>query len=71
MAEQLSFRERFRFETGALPNGEALHVLRFSGEEGFNRLFAFDLSLCTQKADVSEDCARTGAKPSSRAIPRA
>ncbi len=55
MAEQLSFRERFRFETGALPNGEALHVLRFSGEEGFNRLFAFDLSLCTQKADVSED----------------
>ncbi|MCR5257093.1 MAG: hypothetical protein K6E40_02915 [Desulfovibrio sp.] len=55
MAVQTPLQERFRFETAALPDGEPLHVLRFAGEEGFSRLFAFDISLCTQRTDVSED----------------
>ena len=47
-----SLRERFRFQSAALPDGEPLHVLRFSGEEGFSRIFSFDISLCTKRNDL-------------------
>ncbi|MBO4296164.1 MAG: type VI secretion system tip protein VgrG, partial [Desulfovibrio sp.] len=49
-------RERFRFLSAALgQDAEPLHVLRFSGTEGFSRLFSFDLSLATRQTEIDED----------------
>ncbi|MBO4684859.1 MAG: type VI secretion system tip protein VgrG, partial [Desulfovibrio sp.] len=51
-----SLRERFRFQSAALgPDAEPLHVLRFSGTEGFSRLFSFDISLATRQKDIDTD----------------
>ncbi|MBQ1539941.1 MAG: type VI secretion system tip protein VgrG [Desulfovibrio sp.] len=55
-----SLRERFRFQSAALaPDGEPLHVLRFSGTEGFSRLFAFDISLATRRTGLDADALLT------------
>ncbi|MCR5170320.1 MAG: type VI secretion system tip protein VgrG [Desulfovibrio sp.] len=51
-----SIRERFRFQSAALGlDDEPLHVLRFSGTEGFSHIFAFDISLATRKKDLDAD----------------
>ncbi|MCR5258502.1 MAG: type VI secretion system tip protein VgrG [Desulfovibrio sp.] len=55
-----SLRERFRFQSAALdPDGEPLHVLRFSGTEGFSRLFSFDISLVTRRTGLDADAILT------------
>ena len=55
-----SIRERFRFQSAALgPHAEPLHVLRFSGTEGFSRLFSFDISLATRIAELDADAVLT------------
>ena len=55
-----SIRERFRFQSAALaPDSEPLHVLRFSGTEGFSRLFSFDISLATRIAELDADAVLT------------
>ncbi|MBR4746821.1 MAG: phage late control D family protein, partial [Desulfovibrio sp.] len=49
-------RERFRFQSAALaPDAEPLHVLRFSGEEGFSQLFSFDVRLATRQTELDVD----------------
>ncbi|MDR0576868.1 MAG: type VI secretion system tip protein VgrG [Candidatus Accumulibacter sp.] len=44
MNTQAAQTERFRFTSQALP-GETLHVIRFTGREGLNELFAFTIDL--------------------------
>ncbi|MDR2678937.1 MAG: hypothetical protein LBB51_05810, partial [Zoogloeaceae bacterium] len=39
--------ELFRFSSHALPD-EALHVIRFTGQEGLNELFSFSIQLVSR-----------------------
>ena len=64
-----SIRERFRFQSAALgPDAEPLHVLRFSGTEGFSQLFSFDVRLATRQKDL--DTGAILANPAVRSLIR-
>lgn len=63
LVNELLARERFLFASRALQDDGALHVVRFSGQEGLNMLYSFDITLATRESSLPmEDMLSSGAR---------
>lgn len=63
LANELHARERFLFASRALQDDGALHVVRFSGQEGLNMLYSFDITLATRESSLPvEEMLASGAR---------
>ena len=63
LANELHARERFLFASRALQDDGALHVVRFSGQEGINMLYSFDITLATRESSLPvEEMLASGAR---------